>query len=176
MIDAGLDQCARTPTSVRARAGIARWFSPTVFAGIVLAFALPFATVSCNGGPVHTNGIQLATWTVPDGHPHATTDDGGSLVYEIESRESLPALLTLLSAVAGFACAVTRRRGEAITTMLGLVFVIAMWFQSFDFADVQYEAGFVLVSLAFPLLIVWHVSAAVVRYRRARRAAQLLSV
>jgi hypothetical protein len=58
----------------------------------------------------------------------------------------------------------------------GLVFVIAMWFQSFDFADVQYEAGFVLVSLAFPLLIVWHVSAAVVRYRRARRAAQLLSV
>jgi len=173
-MDASLDQPARALTGARSR--IARWFSPTVFAGIVLAFALPFATVSCNGGPVHTTGIQLATWTVPDGHPHATTDDGGSLVREIETRESLAALLTLLTAVAGFACGVTWRRGEAIASLLGLVFVIAMVFQSIDYADVTYEAGFVLVSLGFPLLIVWHVSAAVVRYRRARRAAQPLSV
>jgi hypothetical protein len=104
-----------------------RYVSPTLFAGIVLAFALPFATVSCNGGAVHTTGLQLATWTVPDGHPHATTDDGGSLVHAIEHRESIWALLTLITALAGFACGAARRKGEGKAAVAGLIFVVAMW-------------------------------------------------
>jgi hypothetical protein len=152
---------------------LTRYVSPTLFAGIVLAFALPFATVSCEGGDVHTTGLQLATWTVPDGHPHATTDDGESLVRAIEHRESIWALLTLITALAGFACGVARRKGEAKATVVGLVFVLAMWWGSMVFADVQYGIGFVLVSLGFPALVVWHASLAFGRRHRRRREERL---
>jgi hypothetical protein len=60
-----------------------------MFAVIVIAFALPFGTVSCEGPPVSFTGYELATWRVQQTSPPATTDDGKSLPGEVERRSSL---------------------------------------------------------------------------------------
>ena len=149
-----------------------RAVSPALFAGIVLAFGLPFATVSCNGGTVRTTGIELATFRVPDAVPPARTDEGVPLGEAVERRESIFALATLTAAFAGLVCGLSRRRGEVKAAAAGAVGVLAMWAASVQVlgAEVEYEIGFVLVSAGFALLLVWHSALAVARRRRARLA------
>src|SRR5438309_10341169 len=48
--------------------------SPALFALICMAFVLPFATVSCDGAETSFTGLQLVTWTVPQGGPVSESD------------------------------------------------------------------------------------------------------
>jgi len=74
-----------------------RWASPGVFAGIVVAFLLPFATVSCDGEEVTFTGAELALQRVPEEAQIALRP----LADDVESESSHGAVIALAAAVAG---------------------------------------------------------------------------
>jgi hypothetical protein len=93
--------------------------SATAFLTAVLAFGLPFGTVSsCDGEQVQFTGVQLATFDVPP-----DPGQGGTLHQDVERNGSLPAIAVLVISVLGLGIALAGRRGAGICASLGLVFM-----------------------------------------------------
>jgi hypothetical protein len=146
---------------------VSRRVSPILFATILIAFALPFGTVSCEGPPVKFTGYALATWQVQQTSPPATTDDGASLPQAIEHSASFWALLMLLAAVTGLAFGLAGRRGAGFAVTAGLVGVVALAAQPLDMSapEIDYEVGFQIAALVYSALALWHIGFAVRRRR-----------
>ena len=148
----------------RPRTLVSRRVSPAIFAVILIAFALPFGTVSCEGPPVEFTGYQLATWRVPETTPPATTDDGKNLKGQVENHASFWALLTLAAAISGALLGLTGRRGGGIAASVGLfgvfMLVVATEPLSIDGPDVRFEKGFALVAGLYIALAMWHAALA----------------
>ena len=157
--------------AVLRRPFVSRRFSPLLFAAILIAFALPFATVSCKGPPVEFTGYELAAWKVDQTSPPATTDDGKSLPKAIEGKASFWADLVLMAAVIGFGLGLAGRRGAGICATLGLVGIAFLFGQLFQplGPDIETGLGFELAAGLYLALGVWHAAFAIGR-RSARRA------
>lgn len=164
-----ISAAAQTEGAVRPRRPfVSRRFSPVLFAAILVAFALPFGTVSCEGPPVEFTGYELATWHVQQTTPPATTDDGESLPGAIESQGSAMALLMLVSAAAGLALGLAGRRGAGLAVLAGLFGTVLLWGKVFDInSGAEQESGFVVVTCLFLVLAFWHALLAVRRRRLA---------
>jgi hypothetical protein len=94
-----------------------RLLSATTFAGAMLAFALPFGTVSsCEGEEVRFTGAQLAAFSVP---PDESTS--GTLHLEVENNVGPLAVVVLLVAALGVFCAVRGVSGGGICAAVGLI-------------------------------------------------------
>jgi hypothetical protein len=154
------------------RARVSRFVSPALFAAILAAFALPFGTVSCEGPPVQFTGYELATRTVPQTTPPATTNDGESLPHAIESRAAGWALVALVAAVLGAALGLSGRRGGGFAALAGLIAVAGLLWASFDLfgPEVEYEVGYLATAVLFALAACWHAALAT-RRRPGRRQA-----
>lgn len=102
------------------RAGIGsrlRLSSATTFVGAMLAFVLPFGSVSsCEGEEVRFTGAQLAAFSVPPDEP--TT---GRLHVEVESNAGPFAIVVLLVASLGVLFAVRGAAGGGICAAVGLL-------------------------------------------------------
>ena len=145
---------------------VSRKVSPALFVAILVAFALPFGTVSCQGPAVEFTGYELATWRVPQTTPPAKTDGGESLPEAIEDKASAITLLMLLSAVAGLFLGLAGRSGAGFAVAGGLVCALALWSKVIDINNgADPEGGFVLATLLFLLLAVWHAALAIRRRR-----------
>ncbi|HET9545127.1 MAG TPA: hypothetical protein VFO88_06085 [Gaiellaceae bacterium] len=138
-----------------------RWASTGFFAAVVLAFFLPFGTVSCSGSKTPVTGIQLATWTVAD---EAYAD-------AIESEASLLAALALVATLVGLglsAWGVTRGpgwcAGVALAAFAGLGWKAYYW-------GVETEAGFSIAWLLLGVVWVLHVVGVLQRRQDKRRMA-----
>jgi hypothetical protein len=154
------------------RTRVARFVSPALFAAILVAFALPFGTVSCEGPPVQFTGYELATRTVPQTTPPATTDDGESLPDAIEDEAGGWALIALVAAALGAALGFARRRGGGFAASAGLIAVAGLFWSSFDVLggpEVEYELGYVATAVLFALAAVWHSALAIRRGLGRRR-------
>lgn len=145
---------------------VSRRISPALFAAILVAFATPFGTVSCQGPEVEFTGYELATWRVQQTTPPAKTDDGESLPEAIESEASAITLLMLLSAVAGLALGLAGRRGAGFAVAGGLVCALALWSKVLDInSGADPRGGFALATLLFLVLAFWHAALAIRRSR-----------
>jgi len=99
---------------------LARWHLPTVFAGVFVAFCLPFATVSCNGAETTFTGMQLVTHTVPHGGTFEDEDGNTDEINNrVERRSSITATIALLAAAVGILLAL-RRRATGWCASIGL--------------------------------------------------------
>lgn len=146
---------------------ISRKVSPALFVAILVAFALPFGTVQCQGPPVEFTGYELATWRVPQTTPPAKTDGGESLPEAIEGQASAITLLMLLSAVAGLALGLAGRRGAGFAVAGGLICAFALWSKVLDInSGAVDESGLQLSTVLFLLLAFWHAALAILRVRR----------
>jgi hypothetical protein len=102
-----------------------RVHSPLVFMGIVFAFFLPFATVSCNDAETTFTGVQLVTRTVPEGGVIDETE--GEISDRVEQQSSALAAVILVLAVAGFLLGVLGvERGPGWVAGLGTILTIAL--------------------------------------------------
>jgi hypothetical protein len=136
-----------------------RSVSPALFAAILVAFTLPFGTVSCEGPPVTFTGYELATWRVEQTSPPARTDNGESLPAEIERRSSAVTLIMLLSAVLGLVLGLANRPGAGVAAAIGLTATVLLWGRLGNLfsADVEPRLGFELATGLYLLTAVWHV-------------------
>lgn len=147
----------------------ARMFSGTAFAGVVLAFLLPFGGVSsCGSGEeVRFTGIQLATAQVP-----ADEAVQGTLHEEVEGDATVLAFLTLSAAIIGLALAIGGCVGGGVcagTGLIGLQLILGVGLASWDVFDV-YE-GYGLSLLAFTCAGLTHLVVAIrARRREGRRS------
>lgn len=145
---------------------VSRRFSPALFAAILVAFAMPFGTVSCQGPEVQFTGYELATWRVQQTNPPATTDDGKSLPDAIEHEASALAFLMLLSVVAGLGLGLAGHRGAGFAVAAGLVCAAALWSRVLDInSGAMDERGFDLATILLLLLGLWHAALAIRRRR-----------
>jgi hypothetical protein len=147
------------------RSFVLRSVSPALFAAILLAFALPFGTVSCEGPPVTFTGYELATWRVQQTSPPALTDRGKSLPAEIERRSSVVTLIMLLSAVLGLVLGLADRRGAGVAAAIGLTATILLWGRVVGLfsAEVEPRLGFALATGLYLVLAAWHVALRLLR-------------
>ena len=107
-----------------------------LLAAAVLAFLLPFGTVSC-GTPVTFTGLELATAGVP-----ASSDEGHEFASEVESSGSAVALLGLLAAVAGLILAAAAVPGAGVAAIVGLLAVLLLpWIASYQWASYEVHEG-----------------------------------
>jgi hypothetical protein len=146
-----------------------RTISGTAFAGVVLAFLLPFGSVSsCGSGEeVRFTGIELATARVP-----ADPAAGSTLHEDVEGDASVLALIALVAAVTGLGLAAAARKGGGLCAGAGLLALqLLVWvgMASWDVFDL-YE-GFWLSLLAFATAGVTHLVVGVrARRRKGRRS------
>lgn len=146
------------------------WLSPALFAGILLAFLLPFATVSCSDEEVTFTGLQLALAQVPEPQGPAPFDE--SLAEDVEREATVWAFIALGAAVAGVVLGTLRRRGGGIAAAVGLVGELGLlWAYVATLATVDVHAGFLLGLAGFLLLAAGHAVAAI-RRRLARTPAR----
>lgn len=146
-----------------------RGLCATLFAAALLAFLLPFGTVSA-GTPVTFTGVELATATVQG--------DEEDTVAEINmgSGASL-AIVAGVSALVGVALALAGLRGQGWVALLGLVslgllpwVVVSVGPLPWDAASTLFDfvyvrTGFVLASSALAA-VVWIRAWALLRRRR----------
>jgi hypothetical protein len=148
-----------------------RGVSPALFAAILIAFALPFGTVSCEGPPVSFTGYELATWRVQQTSSRSKTDEGQPLSAAIEDRSSGMAFLMLTCALAGLVLGLANRLGAGIATSAGLTATALLWMRVVDpglFSPAaQPGIGFELASAFYVALAIWHIA---LRSRRRRFA------
>lgn len=127
----------------------------TLFAVALLAFLLPFGTVSC-GTPVTFTGVELATANV--------TGDDELIVEEVNSTGAGPALLAALAAGAGLLLALAGVRGQGTSALVGLLALLVLpWLTGL--AEFQVHSGFVLAAAALASVVGWR-SRLLVRRRR----------
>jgi hypothetical protein len=135
--------------------------SPVVFAGIVAAFFLPFATVSCEGAETTFTGVQLVTKTVPEGG--VIDEEEGEISDRVESESSGVAAIIIFVAVAGFIIgAFGIERGPGWIAALGIILTIVLGANT-EQADVQYLVGYKLVFALFIWAGVLHLARALGR-------------
>jgi hypothetical protein len=133
------------PDDTTSRSGGARPGTVTLFAAALLAFLLPFATVSC-GDPVTFTGLELATATVGD--------DGDAFVErefaaEIESYGTALALLGLAAAAAGLGLAACGVRGWGASALAALLALLLLpWSAVLGLADFAVHEGYVFAVAA----------------------------
>jgi hypothetical protein len=140
----------------------ARIGTVTLFAAALLAFLLPFATVSC-GDPVTFTGLELATATVAD-DTHTTAEH--EFAAEIQSNGTLLAILALAAAAAGLGLVALGVRGWGASALVGLLALLLLpWAAALSLADVAVHEGYV-VSVAALATVVARRRAAAVRRRR----------
>ena len=145
---------------------VSRKVSPALFAAILVTFALPFGTVSCDGPPVEFTGYELATWRVQQTAPPAKTDDGESLPEAVEREASAITLIMLLTAVAGLVLGLAGRVGAGFTVAGGLICALVLWSKILDInSGADPRAGFALATLLLLVLAVWHTALAIRRGR-----------
>lgn len=141
-----------------------RFLSPTIFAAIVLCFALPFgAAVNCEGTKRYDwTGFDLVTASV-EAPPEYAED-----AAELEGRWFL-ALLVLVAAVAGLILGVLfRARWAGLAAAAGLAATVALVAVPETVPNEQTDTGLALTFLAFVVLALLHGGAAVVRWWRRR--------
>jgi hypothetical protein len=134
--------------------------SPVLFAAILVAFALAFGTVSCEGPPVSFTGYELATWRVHQTSSRSKTDEGKPLSAEIERRSSGVALIMLMSAVVGVALGLANRLAAGVAAAVGLTATALLWGRVGDpfIADIQPRIGFEVATALYVTLLIWHVA------------------
>jgi hypothetical protein len=142
---------------------------PFLFGLALLAFFLPFATVSCDGAQTTFTGIQLVTETVPAG---GTTNDGRSLGEQVEDEASLLAMTAFAAAVVGFGLALIGvTKGPGWLAAAGLVATVLLGLKPLQsLADVTYLSGYLLAFLCFFAASLVYAVRAVKRVRAMRRA------
>lgn len=94
---------------------------------VLLAFALPFATVSCDRDETTFTGAQLATWSVPEGgqvDARNCRDDIGACV---EREGSILAAVVAVAALAGIVFGLWRTpKGEGWCAAAGLAAILLL--------------------------------------------------
>ena len=148
---------------------IRRRLSPSLFALAALSFALPFATVSCDGARTTFSGIQLVTHTVPHGGKiDEAPDCTGEIANCVERKASTAAGLTLVVALLGLALGClgfVRGPGWCATAGLGgLVFLLFVE----PFAVEKLRAGYVLAAVSLLAVGILHAGRAIGRVSRRR--------
>lgn len=111
-----------------------RRISTTLFAATILAFLLPFATVSCDADEVSFTGAELATYRVAN---------GGELDEEVESQAGWAAFLVLAAAITGVGLAASGRAGAGTCAAIGLFGMeLLLWIAASSLATVTLRVGF----------------------------------
>ena len=159
-----------TPAArVRAREGTltSRLTASTLFAAALLAFLLPFATVSC-GEPVTFTGLELATGRVADDAPSAGQREFGD---EIESNGTVLALIALVASAVGLVLALAQVRGVGPAAFVGaLALLLLPWSAAAALADFAVHGGYVLATGALTAIVaIRRVDAVRRRHRDHRR-------
>jgi hypothetical protein len=117
------------------------------FLAVLVCFALPFATVSCDGPPVTASGYELVTFHVAD--DHAGRDD----VAELERDGGVIAVSILVVTVAGLAVALARPAlGSFFVSCLVGLFTCAIGIGRANrdlFGAPELRAGFELVCVLY---------------------------
>lgn len=136
-----------------------RRLTVTLFAAALVAFVLPFGTVSC-GEPVSFTGVELATASV--------TGSDDELVDQIEAQGTLFALIAAASALLGLGLALAGRRGQGSIALVGLLALLFLpWLAGLGLTDFQVHEGFELAAASL-LVIVALRARLLIRRRRAR--------
>ena len=152
------------PGDTTRRRSNARLGAVTLLAAALLAFLLPFATVSC-GDPVTFTGLELATATVAD-DMHSTTER--EFAAEIESNGTLLALLALAAVATGFGAAAFGVRGVGVSALVGLLALLLLpWVAGAAWAHFAVHEGY-LFSVAALTTVVVRRRVDAVRTRRRR--------
>ena len=130
-----------------------RWLSPAVFALAVLAFLLPFATVSCDGAETSFTGMQLVTRTVPPGGPIEEAPDCNADISDcVEERSSTFAEAAFAAALLGLALGIFgKRKGPGWCATVGLLAVLGIGMQAVEplGPEVTFHAGYWLALVLF---------------------------
>ena len=151
------------PDATTSRPADARLGTVTLFAAALLAFLLPFGTVSC-GDPVTFTGLELATATVADDTHNFIERDFAS---EIESYGTVLALLALGAVATGLVLAAFGVRGWGAAALVGLLALLLLpWAAASGLADFAVHEGYVVSAAAATALVVRRRVAAVRRRRR----------
>src|SRR5262245_41441829 len=143
--------------AVRAESS-ARLAIPTLFAVALLAFLLPFGTVSC-GTPVSFTGVELAT-------AHVAGDDD----VVVDGANGTPAVVAAFAAVAaaaGLLLALAGVRGQGTSALTGLLALLLLPWMT-GLAEFRVHEGFVLSVAALASIVAWRSRVLVVRRRAAR--------
>jgi hypothetical protein len=146
---------------------VRRWLSPTYFALAVLAFFLPFATVSCDSASTTFTGVQLVTHSVPAGGavdeaPDCSGDIGGC----VERTSAGTATFALVAASIGLVLGLFGiGRGPGICAAFGLLAIASLPLDG-DTADVSLHSGYLLAIASLLAAGVLHL----IRAARGRRA------
>jgi hypothetical protein len=122
-------------------ASILRNGPAVLFAAAVLAFLLPFGTVSCEGETVSFTGLELATMRVPADPDAAPRRDGG-LAADVEAEGGPYALLALVLAAGGLVSAVVRARGGGFAFGAALPLLVLLFNVAESEPDVDARAGY----------------------------------
>ena len=145
-----------------------RWLSPTLFALVLVAFALPFATVSCNTDQTTFTGAQLATWHVPEGGQLDARTCRDDIAGCVEREGSVLAAVVAVAALAGIVLGLWRiPKGEGWCAAAGLTAILLLAAQGLRprAVDVSLHSGFWLI-LA---LMMWATALHAARRVRRRR-------
>lgn len=149
--------------SPRAGGGVAtgsRSLTATLFAVCLLAFLLPFGTVSC-GEPVSFTGLELVTASV--------TGEDAELVREIEGQGIVLALAVVVAALLGLCLALAGLSGQGWSALAGLVALLLLpWVAALGLADFRIQAGFQLAGASL-LAVVGVRARRLIGQRRAAR-------
>jgi hypothetical protein len=157
----------------RAADATRRWLSPALFACAVLAFLLPFATVSCDSARTSFTGIQLVTRSVPKGGAvHEGPDCSADLSRCVERQASTTAAIALAVALIGLTLGLFRiQRGPGWCAAIGVGAIVALPLESL-LADVRLHWGWRFALLFFSWAGVLHAKRALCRRGDRREAAQ----
>jgi hypothetical protein len=139
--------------------------SPVIYAGILLAFLLPFATVSCDDEAVTFTGVELAFGQVEEPAPGSTLDD------EIEDDAGVFAFAAVAAAVVGLALGVARRRGAGVAAGLGTAATLLLGSRASQLLGptVDVHVGYLLALVGYFCLSLGHFVAWIRRWRAGRR-------
>jgi hypothetical protein len=130
----------------------------TLFAAALLAFLLPFGTVSC-GTPVTFTGLELATGSV--------TGDDPEVVAAANDTGTLPALVAAVCACGGLLLALAGARGPGTSALVGLLPLLLLpWLTGL--AEFEVHEGFVLAVAAFASVVAWRSRLLIVRRKAVR--------
>jgi hypothetical protein len=134
-----------------------------LFAACLLAFLLPFATVSC-GEPVTFTGLELATGRVAEGAPADEREFGD----EIESNGTKLALIALIAVAVGLGLAAAQAPGVGPVAVVGLLALLLLPWSAW-LADFTVHTGYVLATGALVAVVGVRRGEAVRRRHRERR-------
>jgi hypothetical protein len=158
-------------TAPKARSRIARWTSPALFTLVVIGFALPFATVSCDNAQTSFTGIQLVTHTVPSGGKlHEGPDCSTWIGTCVERSGSSTAQIAFAAALLGLALGLFGiARGPGWCAAVGFFTLSTLPFKGpWMGPDITMHEGYKLSLCAFGAAGILHAVRAS-RRRRARR-------